>query len=238
MPNEQELIRARLGNLGLRRAREEEIIRELGNYVEDHAAELAASGVPSPGDVQQALDCVPDWPALRNQILSAETEEAAMNYRTKVVWLPALGALFLSSTPLAILQYAGYSPRFYFLSGGHYSFFTLYIPWLISLPIVGAVTALWSQRAGGKAIHRLLAALAPSIGLIGVFLGAFLISLVHTLLVALYVGLPIYNVAPPLVHDARTIVAIFAPLVSWVLLPAAGLLVGAAPFLRKHQTQS
>ena len=102
MPNEQELIRARLGNLGLRRAREEEIIRELGNYVEDHAAELAASGVPSPGDVQQALDCVPDWPALRNQILSAETQEAAMNYRTKVVWLPALGALFLSSTPLAI----------------------------------------------------------------------------------------------------------------------------------------
>ena len=74
--------------------------------------------------------------------------------------------------------------------------------------------------------------------MIGVFLGAFLISLVHTLLVALYVALPIYNVAPPLVHDARTIVAIFAPLVSWVLLRPPACLWVPHPFLRKHQTQS
>ena len=237
MPDEEEHIRARLGKLGLGTQRENEIIRELGDHVEDHAAELAASGVPSKGAVQRALDCVPDWTALRNQILSAETGEGTMNYRTRVLWLPAFVALILSSGLLAVLQFVGLVPRFYWLNRqmSGYPFFTFYIAWLGCLPIVGAIAALWSQRAGGGSIQRLAAAMAPSLGMLGFLLIGPLLSM----LIFLYDSF----IFPGHRHVIRFSAHLFITahltlLVSWVVAPAVGLLVGALPFLRKPQPQA
>ena len=163
-----------------------------------------------------------------------------VTYRTKVLWLPALGALTLSSSLLAIFQFSGLVPRFYWLSKTGMSvhpFFTFYLPWLIVLPVIGAAAAFWSQRAGGKTTHRLLAALAPPLAMLSFFL------------VSPYLTLPIYLLLPLLTHRsvlrpfgladlAFVIPGVLVLLVNWVLLPAVGLLLGAVPFLRKPQPQS
>jgi hypothetical protein len=240
MSGNRELIKKNLGDLGLAPQREEEIRRELGDHLEDHGAALEARGVAPDGALLQALDCVSDWRALRHEIRSAEAEEQTMNYRTKVFWLPALGAVTLSSSLLAFLQFAGITPRFYWLNGqlmGGYPYFTSYIPWLIALPVVGAGAALWSQRAGGGEIHRMLAALAPALGLLSVFLvSPFLTLLIYEWLRFFARGSGHRTLPSPL--HAPPIAGVVAVLVSWVLIPAAGLLLGAVPFLRKPQAQS
>jgi hypothetical protein len=244
MPDTRGLLKKCLGELGLAPQREEEILRELGDHLEDHTTTLEAGGITSEEAFQEALMGVEDWPKFRQEILRAEIEEATMNYqmtyRTKVLWLPALIALTLSSVLLALFQFLGLVPRFYWLSRTGLSmqpFFTFYLPWLIALPVIGAVAAFWSQRAGGKAIHRLLAALAPSIGMLGVFLIAPFLSLLISMLLPLFTHRPARGAFGP-TDVASLITGVFAVLVSWVLVPAVGLFLGAVPFLRKPHAQS
>jgi hypothetical protein len=116
-------------------------------------------------------------------------------------------------------------------------FFTFYLPWLIALPAIGAVAAFWSQRAGGKAVHRLLAALAPPIGMLGTFLiGPFIGLLIYLLIPLFSDGAGHRRIRFPL--HAPPMIGVFLMLASWVLLPAVGLLLGAVPFLRRAQPQS
>jgi hypothetical protein len=224
MPDNQELIRERLGNLGLGTCREEEIFRELSDHVADHAAALEARGVPRDAAVRAALDSVFNWPEFREEILSAETEEAIMNYRTKVLWLPALCALTLSNVMLALIQVFGPPPHFYWFYTGKsmQPMIAFFVPWLISQPVVGAVAAYWSRRAGGALRHQLLAALAPVIALLGLFVLILPFSMVLDKHVA---------------HNIR-LTAFLVLTVVWVLLPSVPLLIGAAPFLRKPRPQS
>jgi hypothetical protein len=244
MPDHHGLLKNCLGELGLAPRREKEILCELADHLEDHAAALEAGGITNEEAFQKAVRGVEDWPKFREEIYRAETEEATMNYqvtyRTKVLWLPALGALTLSSILLALFQFFGLVPRFYWLSRTEMSmqpFFTVYLPWLIALPLIGAVAAFWSQRAGGKAIHRLLAALALPIGMLGVFLIGPFIGLLIYMLIPLFAKGPRHTLVPPTLH-VPLMVGVVAMLVSWVLLPAVGLLLGTVPFLRKSQPQS
>jgi hypothetical protein len=242
MPNHQGLIKARLGKLALGARREEEILRELGDHLEDHAGALEARGMTSDAAAREALRGVEDWSNFRDEICRAENEETTMNfqvtYRTKALWLPALGALTLSSILLAIFQFSGLVPRFYWLNRTGLSmhpFFTFYFPWLFALPAIGAVAAFWSQHAGGKAIHRLLAALAPPIGMLGTFLiFPFLTVLIYILLPLFRSGAGQQRILPPL--HAPPMIGMIAVIVSWVLLPAIGLALGALPFLRKPKS--
>ena len=242
MPDHRSLIKNRLGKLGLESRRESEILCELADHLEDHAAALEAQGLANEEAFHEAVGGVEDWPKFREEICRAETEEVTMNYqvtdRTKVLWLPALVALTLSSILLALLQFFGVAPRFYWVSEAGYIFFTFYFPWLIALPLIGAVAAYWSQHTGGKVIHRLLAALAPPIGMLGVFLIGPFIGLLLYMLVALFrKGAAQTRALHALhTHPAPPVIGVVAMLVSWVLLPAAGLLIGAVPFLRKQDS--
>jgi len=134
MPDNQKAMRERLGELGLPPRREEEILRELGEHLEDHAAALEINGVASEQAAQEALKAVRDWCELRREILSAENEETNMNYRTKVLWLPALCALTLSNLLLALMQIFGAPAHFYWLSVGKnvQALCEFIFPWLIS----------------------------------------------------------------------------------------------------------
>jgi len=224
MSSNSELIKKKLGKLGLGTCREEEIVRELGEHLEEHAAALEARGVARDAAAREALDSVSNWPEFREEILSAETEETTMNYRTKVLWLPALFALTLSNVVLALMQIFGTPPHFYwFYTGGRMApYYVFVFPWLISQPVVGAVAAYWSRRAGGKVRHQLLSALAPAIALLGVFVLILPFSIMLDKRVANHIRLS----------------AFLLMTVIWVLLPALPLLIGAAPFLRKPQAQS
>ena len=217
-------LRERLGDLGLRPHREEEIIRELSEHMADHAAVLEAHGMARDIAAQQALNSISDWPDLRKEIVAAESEEPTMNHRTKVLWLPALVALTLSNVLLALMQIFGPPTQFHWVGGdqGMGPYYVFVVPWLISQSVVGAVAAYWSRRAGGALRHQLLAALAPAIGI----LGLFLLILPWAMIVDEHVS-----------HNLK-LSSFLVLTVSWVLLPAIPLLIGAAPFVRKPLAQS
>ncbi|MGA3325722.1 MAG: hypothetical protein ABSF45_14720 [Terriglobia bacterium] len=228
MTDGRELIKARLGRLGLETCREEAIVHELRDHVEDYAAALEARGMSSDAAAREALDSVSDWPEFREEILRAETEEVTMdyrlNYRSKALWLPAMCALTLSNVFLALMEVFGPLPHFYWLSRdmSMRPYFTFFVPWLISQPVVGAVAAYWSRRVGGAVLHQLLAALAPAIALLGLFVLIIPFSIILDKHVA---------------HNIR-LTAFLVLTATWVLLPSVPLLIGAAPFLRKPQPQS
>ena len=224
MPDNPEYLRERLGKLGVQPHREEEILRELSEHLEDHAAALEARGVARDAAVREALDSVSNWPELRDEIVSAETEETNMNYRTKVLWLPALFALTLSNGLLALMQIFGAPAHYYRFGVGKtvQALCEFIIPWIISQLVVGAVAAYWSRRAGGTVRYQLLAAMAPAIALLGVFVLILPLSMI------------LEKPAAPKVRLAAFLVLT----VTWVLLPAIPLLLGAIPFLRKPQAQT
>ena len=223
MADDRELIKARLGKLGLGAQREEEILREISEHLADHAEALEASGVASDAAARQVLDSVSNWPEIRAEIVSAETEEASMNYRTKVLWLPALCALTLSNGGLALMQIFNVPARFYRFGIGKdvQALCEFIIPWIIAQAFVGALAAYWSRRAGGTLRHQLLAAMAPALALLGVFV----------------LILPVAIVTEQAPHHIQ-LYGFLVLTVTWVLLPAIPLLLGAAPFLRKAQPQS
>jgi hypothetical protein len=174
---------------------------------------------------REALDTVSNWLELRREILSAETEEANMNYRTKALWLPALCALTLSNGLVALMQIFGHPPDSYWLGTAGWSMKVLsayIVPWLILQSVVGAIAAYWSRRAGGSVRYQLLAALAPAIALLGLFVVVIPISIMLNEHGASHIRLSAFLIVT----------------VTWVLLPAVPLLIGAAPFLRRPQAQS
>jgi hypothetical protein len=214
MADHQELIKEHLGKLGLGTRREEEILRELGEHLQDHVAALEAGGMAGEEAAREALDSVSNWPELRNEILAAETEEENMNYRTKVMWLPALCTFTLSMGLLALLQVCGLRPSFFQWS----RYMPIHIPWLIALPIIGAIGAYWSKRAGGGLWQRLLVSQAPTIFWFSVLLVVLAISLVTARRVPL----------------SLRVNALVTYIVAYVLLPSLALFIGAAPFLREQ----
>ena len=160
-----------------------------------------------------------------------------MNYRTKTFWLPGFVALILSSGLLALFQFEGVVPRFYWLTGkmgSGYPFFSFYIGWLVTLPVVGAIAAFWSQRAGGRVQQRVLAALAPSLGMLG--------FLIIVPVISLFFVLSPFFLKPRHMHFdfslSLMLIGLLTHFVNWVLLPAVGLLIGALPFLRTPHAQS
>jgi hypothetical protein len=82
VPDDKQLIRARLGKLGLAQPREEEIVREIGDHLADHAACLEADGMTPEVAARTAFESIADWTKLREGIVAAEMEEMTMNYRT------------------------------------------------------------------------------------------------------------------------------------------------------------
>jgi hypothetical protein len=173
---------------------------------------------------REALDSVSNWPDLREGILSAEMEEEFMNYRTKALWFPALCALTLSNGLLALMQIFHVPAHFYWFGLGKdvKALCEFIVPWIISQPVVGAVAAYWSRRAGGTLRYQLLAALSPAIALLGLFLLILPWAMI---------------IERPSAPKVRLAGFLFLT-VTWVVLPAIPLVLGAVPFLRKSQAQA
>ena len=235
MPDERKPIRERLGRLDVEPCRQEEIERELGEHLADLASALEAQGVTREAAAKVSLESVSDWRQFGKDINAAEMEET-MNHRTRALWLPALGAVFASSSLTAILQICApltHSPwlnPLITVRPGYFPWYVLFLPWVALQPLVGAVSASWSRRAGGSLREQLIAALAPAIPVIAL------------LLVYVAVGIPIELVLVamhPSVHvNGRGILLKMAFGAIQALLPALALLIGAAPFLRRPQPQS
>jgi hypothetical protein len=208
----QALVRERFSGRGLTSAQQDEIVAELAAHLEDLFEEQSARGASETDAIRCALDEVADWRKLARKIRSSKEEEGQMNARTKSLWLPGLASLTAAMGALMIMDRLGVEPRVVWYSST--VSVQLYLPWLVLLPVFGALGACLSRRANGESKARLAAALFPALALLGVFCLGITAKAIEG-------SLP-----------WRIMLFAFAVTTfDWVLLPAVLLLLGASPFL-------
>jgi hypothetical protein len=111
---------------------------------------------------------------LQRKIQIVRTKENTMNPRTARFWLPSLVTLMVSMLLLPLLERLGIKPQFLSLrhpGSDHGTYlFTMYTVWLMMLPLVGALGAYLSKRAGGTRQAMMLSALFPAMVFFAVLL--------------------------------------------------------------------
>jgi hypothetical protein len=142
-----------------------------------------------------------------------------VNQRTKAGWIPGVLILIVSMVLYGAFMRAGLEPLTFFPEWHHPLQFHVW--WLLTLPVLGASAAYWSQRAGGSRRTRISAATLPVVSLMGFALLAFVADLIVD------VGGGRHSVW-------HTLCGLGYFLLCWILAPGTAFLVGALPFLRHH----
>jgi len=221
MPDWRDIAQQRLMPLGLDAKREEEIVAELAAHLEDFHEDLVRQGKPPSEAAELALSVAADWDALRREIQAAANEEVMMNYRVKALWLPAVSTSVLSMLLLRLFQIPP-APAPYVFWLRHGVGLVIYWRWLMFLPLIGALGAYWSRRAGGKLLERMLASSFHILGLTCLMVLIFCVALVVDFRVS---------------YGLR-LVGFGAYLLGWCVAPCLLLLLGALPFLRGDAGES
>ncbi len=205
------LVGQRLAGLALERQERDDVIAELAAHLEETCEDSLSRGMAEEEAVQRALSQAGNWRDLRRKILSAKRREQVMEKRIRQLWIPGFLTLILSMLFLATFRKFGFQPR---LVGIGPSAVLFYMPWLLSLPFVGALGAYISSRADGSRGTMLLASVFPAIALTFAFLFMFPFSAT----IELITGRPVdfSHVATVLLKDG----------IGWIVLPAAALLLG------------
>ncbi len=223
------LVSNRMENLRLADGARREIVRELAVHLEEIYDDARAHGANENDARAQTLGSIRDWRRLARDVQrEKETFMSLTPFRRKVV-VPGLVAVLLAAIALTItsvLHRMGSQQIFYPVPMNYGLYAVFNVPWLISLPIAGAVGAWLSRRFGGNAWQRLTAAMFPPLLYVAAFAFAFAAGLVVTLIMLLlgrYQG----DHASGAEWAAR-LTSAFLP---WIVAPALASLVGALPFL-------
>jgi hypothetical protein len=219
------LVRERIGSNGQDHehlAECDEVVSELAGHLEDFCQVLQADGVGESEAIGRALDEVTDWPGLARRIRIARRGPAAaytLNERSRQLWLPGLASLTAGNLLLMALSYASQGPAH--LAERSTAWFpglalmAAYMPWIAAQPLVGALGAWLSRRAGGGPATRLCAGLFPSFVMLGCW-GLF---------VPFCAAIEKHSWA--MRHPLYLALGAFA----WVAPAMMGLLLGSLPFL-------
>lgn len=229
MPDWREIAAQRLTPLALEAERQEEIVIELADHLEDLYSDLIRQGKSEVEAVQSAWSIVADWDELRHEVQLAANEEGIMNCRLgpagerrfRTLWLPGVCTGALASVLLRLLQIPS-APAPSVFWPWHSTELVIYWRWLVCLPVVGGIGAYWSRHAGGKLMQRVLAVSFPVLGMISL---PVLMS-------------PFALVFHGIVHHESLLVPFALLLLGWGVLPEAALLLGALPFLRGDAGES
>ncbi len=215
MPDWHALVRRQLNGLALEPHEHAEVIEELAAHLDETFEDLRRRGLTKGDAAQRCLSEVKDWHDLRRKIQTARRKENIMSNRVTQFWLPGLSTLTLSMGLLALIQIFGPQPRIVASSGPPRvtPVAMVYIRWLLSLPLVGALGAFLSQRAGGSQRAVFSSIVFPILPYLAFILVAFPVALILD------------------DHVAHNIMfsAFLVGLVAWVLLPGAALLAGGLP---------
>ena len=138
-----------------------------------------------------------------------------MNDRVRQLWFPSFLTLLFSTSSMMLIQVFGPKPWIAGLHGRNsWSLIApvalIYLPWLLSLPLIGALGAFLSQRAGGSQRAVFSAILFP----VFPYLAFFVLALP-----------PMVILNDQLKHNIM-FSALFVGFFAWVLAPGAALLAG------------
>ena len=217
-PDWRQLAAERLGRIQLVPEERREVIAEVAAHLEDCYRALCAAGRPDPEGY--ALARVPDWKALGRKIQASK--EDPMNFPRRV-FVPGLMALVLAQALMSTSHHL-LVPLFGIPTAWQFKWSVpaYYVPWLLALPLAGALGAWLSRRAGGRPGQRFTAALFPAF-----FAPVALVALVIRVL--FFVP-----------QDAIGPFNFLEFLLAWVVLPALACTLGALPLLSgaAHQAES
>ncbi len=215
MPDWQKLVRQRLSGLALDAPDKEEVHAELAVHLEETYETLLREGMLEPDAIHRALSLANDWQNLQRRIQIAKTKENIMNDRVKQFWFPSLLTLLLTMGLLMLIQLFGPNPAIIGLHDRNgWSLIlpvsVVYLPWLLALPLIGALGAFLSYRSGGSQRAVFSSILFPVLPYLVFFL----------------IGLPMIIILNH--HIAHNIMfsALFVGFFGWVLAPGAALLAG------------
>jgi hypothetical protein len=208
-------VRQQLGDLALGVDERRAVVAELAGHLEDTVEELCRQGVPEEVAVESALSQVRDWRSLRRKIQKARSKEDVMTDRVKQVWLPGFLTLFLSVIVRRGIEFFEPQPLFVsaFGRGMASSAAVIYVPWLVSLLLIGAIGAYLAVHAGASTRTAFLSIMFPVLPH-WVF---FVVWIPVSLILGDHNG---HNTMPS---------ALLMSFVWWVVLPGVALLAGGLP---------
>jgi hypothetical protein len=192
-----------------------EVIAELAAHLEETFEELRRQGLSEKTAVERALSQVKNWQSLRRKIQKARMKEEVMTDRVKQVWLPGFLTLFLSMMLLMTIQFFGPKPLIVSTSGWRMTapVAVIYVPWLLSLLLIGAIGAYLARRAGASPRATLLSIMFPVLPY-SIF---FVIWIPVSLILDDHIG-----------HNTMRS-ALLMGFVAWAVLPGIALLAGGLP---------
>jgi hypothetical protein len=223
MPDWSQLVNEHLAALALEPHERAEVMEELAAHLDETFLDCLRGGFSEEDAVKRCLSEVHDWPDLRRKIQTARRKEDAMSNRITQFWLPGMAIFVVSEMFLGFMQTSGAKP--WILASGQTPIAMSYIPWLLSLPLIGGIAAYLSQRAGGSRRAVLSSIVFPVLLFLAMFLllqFPFYFSFQRIAGVDYPVGLRIDWHA---VHHT-TALAFLTAFLGWVLVPGAALVIG------------
>jgi hypothetical protein len=139
MPDWKDLVRQRMQPPPLTQA--DEVIEELSTHLEETYNELLDRGCAPQAAFERTLQEVDDWDVLCRLISRTRQRRNPMNDRTKRLWLLVAVTWLGASLSAMVLQPGRLYP--YLIE--------FYLPWLATLPLVGAAGAYLAQ--GGDPVN-------------------------------------------------------------------------------------
>lgn len=222
MPDWQELVRQRLAGLALGPAERQEVHAELAAHLEETYEGLVKEGEAEPAAVQRVLSLAGDWGELRRRIQMAREKGSNMTNRVRQLWLPGFLTLFTSMSLLALIGSFGPRPPIFHPTDAYNVSFRLrgwsmiapvmvvYVPWLLTLLLIGALGAYLSHRAGASRRAVFLSILFPVLPYSTFFL----------------IGFPLTLILGENVTHNVMFAAFLVGLLAWVVFPGAALVAG------------
>ncbi|HXJ89915.1 MAG TPA: hypothetical protein VMS18_24100 [Candidatus Binatia bacterium] len=202
-------IREQMAGIDLPPEMKLEVVAELASHMEESESEAKESSGQKLELSKRA------WRQLGRAIYRAKG--SGMN-RKKSLWIPMFVNLLLTSALINVCDWLGKMDlRIYRADPMPLK----PQPWLIVLPLCGAVAAFLARRAEGSSRVRVIAAVAPSAVWFAV---PFALEVVFLCFPGTFVGIPLRSLV-------RSSVWLF-------VFPGLALLLGAAPFLRTQSTNS
>jgi hypothetical protein len=207
------IVEQHLSGLALEPAEKSEVIAELAGHLAETCEELRIQGTKEEEAVRRTLSQIEDWQKLSRLIQTARTKENAMTNRVKQFWIPALVTMLLTMGLLMLIQIFGPNPWTVSRKNGWTlvaPVAVIYLPWLLSLPVIGAMGAYLSNRAGGSRRAVFSSIVFPVLPYLAFFL----------------LALPVMAIFNDRLAHNIMFGALFVGLFAWVVAPGAALLAG------------